>query len=195
MATLDEKTDVLETSHVQDLAAPSAEADLAAGRRPTSDIDRIEAPVTWKAYAICAFASVGGVFFGYDSGYINGVTGSKVFYQEIDGPTATSLTSSHNSLIVSILSAGTFFGAIIAGDVAERIGRKWTVIIGCGIYMFGCVIQMLTGVGGSGKHALAELVAGRLIAGIGVGFESAVVILYMSEIVGSPRSSSQRISH
>lgn len=37
----------------------------------TGDINRIEAPVTWKAYLICAFASFGGIFFGYDSGYIN----------------------------------------------------------------------------------------------------------------------------
>jgi len=28
------------------------------------------------------------------------------------------------------LSAGTFFGAIIAGDVAEFIGRRITIIIG-----------------------------------------------------------------
>merc|ERR1712000_106315 len=40
-------------------------------------------------------------------------------------------------------------------------------------------IQMLTGVGGS---ALGVIVGGRVIAGIGVGFESAIVILYMSEI-------------
>lgn len=32
----------------------------------------IEAPVTLKAYLMCAFASFGGIFFGYDSGYING---------------------------------------------------------------------------------------------------------------------------
>ena len=38
----------------------------------TGDVNRIEAPVTWKAYLICAFASFGGIFFGYDSGYING---------------------------------------------------------------------------------------------------------------------------
>ena len=44
----------------------------------------------------------------------------------------------------------------------------------------GVVIQMCTGVGGS--DALGVIVAGRLIAGLGVGFESAIVILYMSEI-------------
>jgi hypothetical protein len=32
----------------------------------TNDVNRIEAPVTWKAYLICAFASFGGIFFGYD---------------------------------------------------------------------------------------------------------------------------------
>merc|ERR1711939_1058682 len=113
----------------------------------TDNIEHTEAPVTLKAYLLCAFASFGGIFFGYDSGYINGVNGSEEFIRLIEGPTADALKSSNQSLIVSILSAGTFFGAIIAGDVADRVGRKWTVI-----------------------------------GGIGVGFESAIVILYMSEI-------------
>jgi sugar porter (SP) family MFS transporter len=145
----------------------------------TDNIEHTEAPVTLKAYLLCAFASFGGIFFGYDSGYINGVNGSAEFIRLIEGPNRDSLQSSHQSLIVSILSAGTFFGAIIAGDVADRIGRKWTVIGGCIIYVIGVIIQMLTGVGGS---ALGVIVGGRIIAGIGVGFESAIVILYMSEI-------------
>ncbi|KAK0119863.1 hypothetical protein ONS95_011293 [Cadophora gregata] len=145
----------------------------------TDNIEHTEAPVTLKAYLLCAFASFGGIFFGYDSGYINGVNGSAEFIRLIEGPGVDKLQSSHQSLIVSILSAGTFFGAIIAGDVADRIGRKWTVIGGCVIYMIGVIIQMLTGVGGS---ALGVIVGGRVIAGIGVGFESAIVILYMSEI-------------
>jgi len=145
------------------------------------DVHHIEAPVTWKAYLICAFASFGGIFFGYDSGYINGVIGSELFYQSVEGPTADGLSSSNQSLIVSILSAGTFFGALMGGDVAEIIGRKWTVIAGCGIYMIGVVIQMITGP--EVASPLGVIVAGRLIAGIGVGFESAIVILYMSEIV------------
>jgi MFS family permease len=167
------------TPPVADAPARTAEALAIAGLRATDDVNNIEAPVTWKAYLICAFAAFGGIFFGYDSGYINGVSGSQIFYQDVEGPNAKALTSSHLSLITSILSCGTFFGALIAGDVADRIGRKWTVITGCGIYIFGVVIQMLTGTG----DALGEIVAGRLIAGIGVGFESAIVILYMSEIV------------
>lgn len=34
----------------------------------TTDVNRVEAPVTWKAYLICAFAAFGGIFFGYDTG-------------------------------------------------------------------------------------------------------------------------------
>jgi sugar porter (SP) family MFS transporter len=143
----------------------------------TSNVEHIEAPITWKAYLLCAFASFGGIFFGYDSGYINGVNGSNVFIQMVD-PGRKELTESHTSLIVSILSCGTFFGALIAGDLADYMGRKWTVILGCGIYMLGVVVQMITGEG----NALAAIVVGRLIAGVGVGFESAIVILYMSEI-------------
>tara|TARA_R110002060_G_scaffold23913_2_gene32531 strand:- start:464 stop:637 length:174 start_codon:yes stop_codon:yes gene_type:complete len=39
----------------------------------TADASRVEAPVTWKSYLMCVFAAFGGVFFGYDSGYISGV--------------------------------------------------------------------------------------------------------------------------
>jgi len=143
---------------------------------PTGDVSRIEAPVTVKAYLLCAFASFGGIFFGYDSGYINGVLSSPVFIEAIMGPGVDAISSSRKSLIVSILSAGTFFGALIAGDLADYFGRRITIISGCLIYMGGVVIQMFA------ASALATIVVGRLVAGFGVGFVSAIIILYMSEI-------------
>ncbi len=41
----------------------------------TADVAHTEAPVSMRSYLICAFASFGGLLFGYDSGYINGVLG------------------------------------------------------------------------------------------------------------------------
>jgi len=79
------------------------------------------------------------------------------------------------SLIVSILSAGTFIGALVAGDVADFIGRRLTIIAGCFIFSAGVVLQVAA-------TYYNLLVAGRLIAGLGVGFVSAIIILYMSEI-------------
>ena len=51
----------------------------------TADTSRVEAPVTTKAYLMCAFAAFGGIFFGYDSGYINGVQGMAYFITQYTG--------------------------------------------------------------------------------------------------------------
>ncbi|RYP50751.1 hypothetical protein DL768_003811 [Monosporascus sp. mg162] len=144
--------------------------------RGTSDVARVEAPVTLKAYLMCAFAAFGGIFFGYDSGYINGVMGMDIFIHTVDGPDATALESSKKSLITSILSCGTFFGALMAGDIADQIGRRTTIILGCLVFMVGVALQT------AHSSGLGLIVSGRLVAGFGVGFVSAILILYMSEI-------------
>ncbi|QSZ34333.1 hypothetical protein DSL72_005924 [Monilinia vaccinii-corymbosi] len=153
----------------------------------TSDVARIEAPVTAKAYMMCAFASFGGIFFGYDSGYISGVMGMDYFIhlytgKPIPGAGASAaeiaafvLPAHDKSLITSILSAGTFFGALIAGDLADWFGRRTTVIFGCLVFIIGVILQTIS-------TSLPLLVVGRLVAGFGVGFVSATIILYMSEI-------------
>jgi sugar porter (SP) family MFS transporter len=161
----------------------------------TSDTARIEAPVTVKAYLMCAFAAFGGIFFGYDTGWMGGVLAMPYFirlYTGLDYPSdvfpgdTTSdayiayksnfvLSAYEQSLTTSILSAGTFFGAIMAGDIADFIGRRPTIISGCFVFAVGCVLQ-------TASSTLPVMVVGRLIAGFGVGFISAIIILYMSEI-------------
>jgi sugar porter (SP) family MFS transporter len=159
----------------------------------TTDVNRIESPVTIKAYFMIVFASFGGIFFGYDTGWMGGVLGmdytkkmwSGMEYPDVlypnPGPERDAYTktfrvsSSNQSLVTSILSAGTFFGAIIAGDVADWIGRRPTIIMGCGIFTIGGILQ-------TASHGIALMAVGRIIAGLGVGFISAIVILYMSEI-------------
>lgn len=51
----------------------------------TGDVARVEAPVTMKAYMMCAFAAFGGIFFGFDSGYINGVLAMPYFIETFTG--------------------------------------------------------------------------------------------------------------
>jgi len=79
------------------------------------------------------------------------------------------------SLIVSILSAGTFFGALFAGSLADWIGRRSTIIAGCGVFSLGVALQVAS-------TTVSMLVPGRLVAGVGIGFVSAIIILYMSEV-------------
>jgi hypothetical protein len=63
-----------------------------------ADTLRVEAPVTLKAYLLCAFAAFGGIFFGYDSGYISGVLGMEKFIMQYEG-----LVSTNTALIMRIL--------------------------------------------------------------------------------------------
>ncbi|KAI0196586.1 sugar transporter family protein [Xylaria flabelliformis] len=140
----------------------------------SANLDRIEAPVTLKAYLMCAFSAFGGIFFGYDSGYINGVLGMPYFIKQIEGPDATSLSGPSKGLITSVLSLGTFIGALAAGDFADCIGRRTTVLMSCVVFLIGVVFQVASA-------GLPLLVFGRIIAGLGVGGVSSTLILYMSE--------------
>lgn len=156
----------------------------------TSNVDRVEAPITWKAYMICAFAAFGGIFFGYDTGWMGGVLAMPYFITLYTGhqydyvnklPIGVSekdfvLPAETQSLFTSILSAGTFFGALIGADIADFMGRRITIIGGCLVFSVGCTLQIAS----TNQEAL--FVLGRLVAGLGVGFISSVVILYMSEI-------------
>ncbi|KAJ5175962.1 Major facilitator-type transporter ecdD [Penicillium canariense] len=157
----------------------------------TADLSLIEAPVTWRAYMICGFASFGGllnesILFGYDSGYISGVLAMDYVTEHFGhavpkddtNPNGFIIPSSRKSLITSILSAGTFIGALIGGGISERIGRRSTIMLSCLVFAIGVAVQIAAVNTGA-------LVAGRLVAGLGVGGVSATVILYVSEI--SPR--------
>jgi SP family sugar:H+ symporter-like MFS transporter len=66
----------------------------------------------------------------------------------IPGPNASAaeiaafvIPSSKKSLITSILSAGTFIGAVAAGDFADWIGRRLTILLGIVIFMVGVVLE------------------------------------------------------
>ncbi|KAK3617454.1 hypothetical protein LTR56_025281 [Elasticomyces elasticus] len=139
------------------------------------DFDRVESPVTVKAYLMCAFAAFAGMLFGYDSGYIASVLAMSEFKKAYGNPTTGTYTTSQKSLIVAILSCGTFFGALISGSLADRFGRRTTIIGGCVVFIGGVVVQVA-------HISITALVVGRLCAGVGVGFVSAVNILYMSEV-------------
>ena len=159
----------------------------------TADTSRLEAPITIRAYLICAFAAFGGIFFGYDTGWMGGVLAMKYFIRQYTGmpypdPSdkaavkAFHLPASDQSLTTSILSLGTFLGALIAGDIADFIGRRTTIISGCFIFTVGCILE-------TASTGLGLMCAGRVICGLGVGFISAIVILYMS-VSAIPASSS-----
>ena len=79
------------------------------------------------------------------------------------------------ALIVSILSVGTFVGALSAGYVSDKLGRKYGIIISAMIpFNLGVALQ-------TAATEQTMFILGRLFAGFGVGLISAQVPMYQSE--------------
>lgn len=46
------------------------------------------------------------------------------------------------AIIVAILSAGTFVGALLAAPIADWIGRRMSLIVSIGVFCFGVIFQV-----------------------------------------------------
>jgi len=125
-----------------------------------------------------AFVAFGGILFGYDTGTIGGILAMdywvKLFATDTNSDGKQYITTVQQALIVSILSVGTFFGALAAAPIGDRIGRRWGLLIACAIFTLGVVFQTVA-------TAIPLFVAGRCIAGAGVGVLSSLIPLYQSE--------------
>ncbi|GAB1194040.1 general substrate transporter [Aspergillus pseudonomiae] len=132
------------------------------------------------AIMIGLFVAFGGVLFGYDTGTISGILAMpywrKLFSTGYINPSDNypDVTSSQSSMIVSLLSAGTFFGALGAAPIADYFGRRLAMIINTFVFCFGVILQ-------TAATAIPLFVAGRFFAGLGVGLLSATIPLYQSE--------------
>ncbi|KAJ3569260.1 hypothetical protein NP233_g5174 [Leucocoprinus birnbaumii] len=131
----------------------------------------------WAGILMTAFSAFGGILFGYDTGVINGVKAMLPWLQvfgEIGPDGKPFLSSSRESLVVSILSAGTFFGALLGAPVADYIGRKWGVVFAVLVFCVGVAMQ-------TASKAIPLFVVGRVFAGLGVGIVSCLIPMYQSE--------------
>lgn len=125
------------------------------------------------------FAAFGGILFGYDTGTISGVKEMPDWlctfgHPKNDGTGKCAISTSTESLVVSILSLGTFFGALIGAPVADGIGRKYGVVFACLVFCVGVAMQ-------TASTAIPLFVVGRVFAGLGVGIVSTIVPMYQSE--------------
>ena len=84
-------------------------------------------------------------------------------------------TGPETSLIVSILSVGTFVGALTAGQLADIAGRKWGIALSCLIpFNLGVALQ-------TAATTQPTFIAGRFFAGLGVGLVSVQIPMYQAE--------------
>ncbi|KAI5458263.1 general substrate transporter [Mariannaea sp. PMI_226] len=126
-------------------------------------------PPKWYQFFVSVFASLGSLLFGYDLGVIAEAIASASFQSKFGA------NSNQIGAVVSIFTGGAFFGAMFAGPIGDRLGRKLTILIGAIIFLVGGALQ-------TGAQTINYLYAGRCLAGTGVGFLTMIVPLYQAEL-------------
>ncbi|KAK7204812.1 Myo-inositol transporter [Myxozyma melibiosi] len=123
-------------------------------------------------FLLVILVSFSGFLFGYDTGYISGALtsmGTDLGHELSDGD---------ESFITSATSLGALLGGIIAGSLADVLGRKWVTLGANTLFIIGAAIQ-------TASHTVWTMIAGRFIMGWGVGIASLIAPLYISEMAPS----------
>lgn len=88
---------------------------------------------------------------------------------------ASDKNSQVSSNVVSLLTAGCFFGAIAAAFINDRLGRRYSLMIFTLIFMVGAAVQV------AAHHEIGMIYGGRVIAGLGIGGMSSITPVFVSE--------------
>ncbi|UAA40393.1 sugar porter family MFS transporter [Paraneptunicella aestuarii] len=116
---------------------------------------------------ISAVAAIGGFLFGFDSGVINGTVGAlEVAFNASDIGTGFNVAS---------VLLGCAIGALIAGPVADKSGRKPAMLV-------TAVIFAISALGSGIADSSLEFIFYRLFGGIGVGAASVLAPAYIAEV-------------
>ena len=116
---------------------------------------------------ISSIAALGGVLYGYDMGII---AAAALFVKR-----SFALSTVLEELVVSVVLIGAMAGAIVGGAVADRIGRRRTLVWAAGIFIVGSLLAPLA-------TDVTVLIIARAIIGLGIGFTSVTAPVYVSEL-------------
>lgn len=118
---------------------------------------------------ISIIAALGGLLFGYDWVVIGG---AKPFYEQF-----FHIAGSPNlqGWAMSSALAGCIPGALLAGELSDRFGRKKTLMV-------AALLFTLAGIGTGMINTLNGFIVYRLTGGIGIGLASAISPVYISEV-------------
>jgi len=120
-----------------------------------------------RVIAAAAITALGGLLFGYDTGV---VSGALLFLKTNFG----GLSNFQEELVTSLLLVGAMAGAILAGRLADKVGRKMTVLGTALVFIAGVALAAFT-------PTYPVLLIARIVIGLAVGSASMVVPLYIGE--------------
>lgn len=116
---------------------------------------------------VASVAALGGLLFGYDTGVISGA----ILFISKD----FALGTRQQEFTISVVLIGCIIGSALTGTIADRIGRRLTLLAAGAVFLAGALASALA-------PGEAALLAGRFVVGLGVGLSSVVAPLYISEV-------------
>jgi len=136
----------------------------------------------WKHHTygllVCFFFSWGSFQWGYDNGYFGGLPVIQIFldkYGDETGPDGVKTMSAPLlSELSSLIQIGDVVGCMLAGALGIYTGRKGGLLIASFFTILGVTLQAAAPNDG-------VFLGGRIILGVGVGFLTHCVPLYLSE--------------
>ncbi|KAK1689551.1 quinate permease [Colletotrichum godetiae] len=131
----------------------------------------------WRIHMIAIIASMSAIAMGYDTSVIGGTMALDSFRRDFDlADSSPVVRDTLQGNIVSTFQAGCFFGALLMFPMAEWLGRKKAIMISALVFLVGGTLM-------TASHGeIGLLIAGRAIAGLGIGATSLIVPVYISEI-------------
>jgi MFS transporter, SP family, sugar:H+ symporter len=120
--------------------------------------------------ALSSVAAIGGFLFGFDSGVINGAVDALAH--------AFGTRAATTGFAVASVLLGCAIGAFVAGTVADRYGRRPTMLLNAVLFLVSAVA---TGMAGSA----GVFITARLVGGLAIGAASVLAPMYIAEVAPS----------
>jgi sugar porter (SP) family MFS transporter len=144
----------------------------AAGARGRALPPLLPGPHLRRLDVITVVATFGGLLFGYDTGVINGALDPMV--------ADLGLTPASEGLVTSSLLVGAALGALLCGRLADRLGRRRTLVALAVVFFLGAVGSVLA-------PSLEVMLPMRFVLGAAVGGASVTVPVYLAELAPTER--------
>ena len=121
-------------------------------------------PATAFYWQLTLLSTIGGFLFGYDTANIGSALNLLPYH----------LSGFAQGYLVAGASLGAAAGALAAGPLADRFGRKSLLVVDAAIYAVGALLSAFT-------PNVGVLLFARTLIGLGIGADSAIATAYIAE--------------
>ncbi|GAD91793.1 hypothetical protein NECHADRAFT_48029 [Paecilomyces variotii No. 5] len=120
-------------------------------------------------YGITAACGAGFLLFGYDQGVFGGILDNESFLRTFGFPGATI-----QGQIVATYDLGCIMGTLVSMYTGDKLGRRRSILTGCVILIIGAILQ-------TASYSLAQMIVGRVVAGLGNGINTIAIPIWQTE--------------